>query len=50
MHKIEDFLQELASSLQVVKIYTDIHPKSIQVLDSLYKKLENILIGRSYSG
>ena len=43
MHKIEDFLSELASTLQVTRIYTDSHPKAKASLDILYQKLQDIL-------
>jgi len=43
MHRVADFLCELSSSLQVLKIYTQDHPKSKQAIELLYKKLDSIL-------
>ena len=43
MHKVEEFLSELASNLQIMRIYTYSHPKTASALDGLYQKLRDVL-------
>ena len=52
MHTVESFLQELASVLQIVKIYMASHPKSREAierahqrLDTLFEQYEEVTIG-----
>ncbi len=43
MSKIELFLKELASALQIIMLYSQTHPKSEEAIDNIYKILREIL-------
>ena len=43
MSKVEIFLKELSSALQVLMLYSDNHPKSEEAINSVYKRLTDVL-------
>ena len=43
MSKVEIFLKELSSALQVLMLYSDNHPKSEEAINSVYKRLTDAL-------
>ncbi len=43
MSKVEIFLKELSSALQVLMLYSDSHPKSEEAINNVYKRLTDVL-------
>ena len=43
MDKIKDFLKKLASSLQIMALYSDAHPRSKSAIDDTYNELRDVL-------